>query len=51
MTRKQYKQQAQIARVMAQQITNNEHDRKCVTSQLMAVVMIFGGKITGFKRG
>jgi len=51
MTRKTYKQQAQIARVIAQQITTNEHDRKSVTGLLMTTIMIFGGKITGFKRG
>lgn len=51
MTRKNYKHQAQIARVIAQQITTNEHDRKAVTGQLMTTIMIFGGKITTFKRG
>jgi len=51
MTREQYKQQAKTARVIAQQITNNEHDRKAVTGQLMTTIVIFGGKITGFKRG
>lgn len=51
MTRDQYKQQAKTARVIARQITTNEHDRKSVTGQLMTTIQIFGGKITGFKRG
>ena len=51
MTKDTYKQQAKTARVIARQITTNEHDRKVVTSQLMTTILIFGGKIKGFKRG
>ena len=51
MTRKSYKHQAQIARVIAQQITTNEHDRKSVTGQLMTTIMVYIGKMTTFNRG
>ena len=51
MTRKTYKHQAQIARSIAANVAKSEHERKAITGQLMTTIMIFGGKITGFKRG
>jgi hypothetical protein len=51
MTRDTYKQQAKTARVIARQIAKTEHERKFITSQLMATIMIFGGKITAFEGG
>ena len=51
MTRTNYKQQAQLARSLAANIAKSEHERKAITGQLMTTIMIFGGKITEFKRG